>query len=78
MKGVGVVLIVATVLGFAGSAGAECSADLAALRAKLPQVHDAKRQEEARLLIEKASIDQQHGRVALCEAALARASGLMK
>ena len=78
MKGVGVALIVAGVLAFVGSARAECAAELAALRAKLPQVHDTKRQEEARFLIEKASIDQQHGRLALCEAALVRASSLMK
>jgi len=78
MKGVGVALIVASVLAVAGPARAECAVELATLRAKLPQVHDAKRQEEARFLIEKASIDQQHGRLALCEAALARASTLMK
>jgi hypothetical protein len=77
MKGVGVAAVVAAMLA-AGAARAECAADLAALQAKLPQVRDAKRREEARLLIEKAAIDQQHGRTSLCEAALARAGNLMK
>lgn len=78
MKGVGVALVLGAALATAGTAHGECTADLAALQAKLPQVQDAKRREEARLLIEKASIEQQHGRPALCDAALARASNLMK
>jgi hypothetical protein len=78
MKGVGVGLVLAAMLAAAGAVHAECAADLAALQAKLPQVQDAKRREEARLLIEKASIDLQHGRASLCEAALARASNLVK
>jgi hypothetical protein len=78
MKGVGLALALAAGLLSAAAAHAECAADLAALQAKLPQVHDAKRREEARLLIEKASIDQQRGRASLCEAALARAGNLMK
>jgi len=78
MKGAGVALLLAVAVMGAGGAWAECAGDLAALQAKLPQVQDAKRREEARLLIEKASIDQQHGRTNLCEAALARAGTLMK
>jgi len=78
MKGIGMALILAGAVMGAGAARAECAGDLAALQAKLPQVQDAKRREEARLLIEKASIDQQHGRTSLCEAALARAGTLMK
>jgi len=78
MKGVGVALVLAAAAVGAGPARAECAGDLAALQAKLPQLQDAKRREEARLLIEKASIEQQHGRTDLCEAALARASTLMK
>jgi hypothetical protein len=78
MKGVGVALLLAAAVMGAGTARAECNVTLAALQAKLPQVQDAKRREEARLLIEKASIDQQHGRTNLCEDALARAGTLMK
>ena len=78
MKGVGAALLLAAAVMGAGTARAECNGTLAALQAKLPQVQDAKRREEARLLIEKASIDQQHGRASLCEAALARASNLVK
>lgn len=64
-------------LGLAGVAQADCAADLSAAQAKLPQVKDPKRREEARLLIEKATIDQQHGRPNLCQDALQRASKLM-
>ena len=78
MKGVGVALVLAAAVAGAGAARAECAGDLAALQAKLAQVQDPKRREEARLLIEKASIEQQRGRTSLCEAALARASTLMK
>ena len=78
MKGVGVSLVLAAAIMAAGPARAECAGDLAALQARLPQVQDAKRREEARLLIEKASIEQQHGRTDLCQAALTRASTLMK
>lgn len=78
MKGVGVAVVLAAMLAAAGAARAECAAGLAALQVKLPQVQDPKRREEARLLIEKATIDQQHGRTSLCEAALARAGNLMK
>jgi len=78
MKGVGLALVVAVAVAGTGAAWAECAQNLAALQAKLPQVQDAKRREEARLLIEKASVDQQHGRASLCEAALSRASTLMK
>ena len=78
MKGVGVALgLLATVWGVA-SARADCAGDVAAMQAKLPQVQDAKHREEARLLLEKATIDQQHGRPNLCEAAVARAANLMK
>jgi hypothetical protein len=48
------------------------------MQAKLAQVQDAKRREEARLLVEKASLEQQRGRANLCEAALARAGILIK
>jgi hypothetical protein len=78
MKGVGVALVLAAAVAGAAAARAECAGDLAALQAKLPQVQDAKRREEARLLIEKASLEQQRGRANLCEAALARASTLIK
>lgn len=71
-------MVLVAILGGPETARADCAADLAAMQAKLSQVKDSKRQEEARLLIEKASIDQQHGRAALCEAALARAGNLMK
>jgi hypothetical protein len=78
MKGVGLALVLAAAVAGAGGARAECAGDIAALQAKLPQVQDAKRREEARLLIEKASLEQQRGRATLCEAALARASTLIK
>jgi hypothetical protein len=78
MKGVGVALVLVATVAGAGATRAECAGELAALQAKLPQVQDAKRREEARLLIEKAGLEQQHGRTGLCEAALARASTLMK
>jgi len=58
-------------------ARADCGAELAALKAKLPTVANAKRREEAKLLIEKAAIEQRHERASLCEAALERASKLM-
>ncbi|HUN46727.1 MAG TPA: hypothetical protein VMU85_09410 [Stellaceae bacterium] len=48
-----------------------------ALKAKLSTVTNAKRREEAKLLIEKAAIEQKHERADLCEAALDRASKLM-
>jgi UPF0716 family protein affecting phage T7 exclusion len=80
MKGVGVALVLVTALAGAGAgvARAECAGDLAAMQAKLAQVQDAKRREEARLLVEKASLEQQRGRANLCEAALARAGILIK
>ena len=59
------------------SARADCGGELAALKAKLPTVANAKRREEAKLLIEKAAIEQKHERTGLCEAALERASKLM-
>ena len=61
----------------AGIARADCGTDLAALRAKLPTVTDTKRREEAKLLLDKAAIEQQHARTGLCEAALGSASKLM-
>lgn len=60
-----------------GIARADCGTDLAALKAKLPAVADGKRRQEAKLLLDKAAIEQQHARVGLCEAALASASKLM-
>lgn len=60
-----------------GIALADCGTDLATLRAKLPRVADAKRREEAKLLLEKAAIEQQHARAALCEAAVESAGKLM-
>jgi hypothetical protein len=78
MKGVGVALVLVAALAGAGVARAECAGDLAAMQAKLAQVQDVKRREEARLLVEKASLEQQRGRANLCEAALARAGILIK
>lgn len=60
-----------------GVARADCGTDLAALKAKLPAVKDAKRREEAKLLLEKAMIEQQHARAALCEAAVENAGKLV-
>jgi len=59
------------------SARADCGGELVALKAKLSTVTNAKRREEAKLLIEKAAIEQKHERADLCEAALDRASKLM-
>ena len=59
------------------SARADCASEVAALKAKLPTVANAKRREEAKLLLEKAAIEQQHERVNLCAAAVERASKLM-
>jgi hypothetical protein len=78
MKGVGVALVLAAAIAGTGVARAECAGDLAATQAKLAQVQDTKRREEVRLLIEKASLEQQRGRANLCEAALARAGTLIK
>jgi hypothetical protein len=78
MKGVGVALVLAAMIAGTGVARAECAGDLAAMQAKLAQVQDAKRREEVRLLVEKASLEQQRGRANLCEAALARAGILIK
>jgi hypothetical protein len=58
-------------------ARADCTTDLAALKAKLPAVKDTKRREEAKLLLEKAAIEQQHARAALCEAAVESAGKLV-
>jgi hypothetical protein len=77
MKRVGFAMFFGAALGLAGVAQADCAADLPAAQAKLPQIKDPKRREEARLLIEKAALDQQHGRPSLCEAALKSASKLM-
>jgi len=59
------------------SARADCGSELAALKAKLPTVVNAKRREEAKLLIDKAAIEQKHERTSLCEVALEQASKLM-
>jgi hypothetical protein len=77
MKRVGFAMILGAAVGLAGAAYADCATELPAAQAKLPQVKDPKRREEARLLIEKAVLDQQHGRPSLCEEALQRASKLM-
>ena len=77
MKRVGFAIVLAAALGMAGIARADCAADLPVAQAKLPQVKDSKRREEARLLIEKAALDQQHGRASLCAAALQQAAKLM-
>lgn len=61
----------------AGIARADCGTELTALKAKLPAVADAKRRQEAKLLLDKAAIEQEHARAGLCEAALASASKLM-
>ncbi len=58
-------------------ARADCGADLAALKARLPTVKDMKRREEAKLLLEKAAIEQQHAREALCGAAVESAGKLV-
>ncbi|GEM_PF-3320806 len=78
MKGAAAALGLVGVLASAAVAQADCAGSIAALQAKLPQVQDAKRREEVRLLLEKATIDQQHGRTSLCEAAVARAANLAK
>jgi len=59
------------------SASADCGAELAALKAKLPAVTNPRHREEAKLLLEKAAIEQQHSRAELCEAAVAQASKLL-
>jgi len=77
MKRVGFAIFLAAALGMSAIARADCAVYLPAAQAKLPQVKDPKRREEARLLIEKAALDQQHGRASLCEAALQQAAKLM-
>jgi len=64
-------LLVGLVL--AGPAHADCAADAAAMQARLG---NAKQHEEARLLIDKARIDAEHGREQLCSAALQRVAKL--
>jgi hypothetical protein len=59
-----------------GPAYADCAADAAAMQARLAIKADSKPHEEARLLIEKAKIDGEHGRDQLCNAALQRAQKL--
>lgn len=71
--GIGLVLV-GMVL--AGPAYADCAADAAAMQARVGSVN-SKQHEEARLLIEKAKIDAEHGRDQLCAAALQQAGNLM-
>jgi hypothetical protein len=61
----------------AGPAYADCSADAAAMQSRLARISNSKQHDEARLLVEKAKIDAEHGRDQLCNAALQRASKLM-
>lgn len=56
---------------------AHCPASLEALQARLPAVQDGKRREEAKLLLDKAAIDDRHGHGDLCAKAVDRASHLM-
>jgi len=61
-----------------GAARADCAGDLAQLKAKLPQVQDAKQREELWLILEKASVDEAHGRMRLCSEALEHARKLAR
>lgn len=77
MKRVGLALIIGVAWALPAPASADCASDMAALQARLAKVQDSKRREEARLLIEKAVLDQQRGRNDLCEAATQRAGKLI-
>ena len=61
----------------AGPAYADCAADAAAMQARLASAN-SRPHEEARLLIEKAKIDAEHGRSQLCAAALQEAAKLAR
>lgn len=71
--GIGLLLLVMVQ---AGPAHADCAAEAASLQTRLASTAGAKR-EEARLLIEKARVDAEHGREQLCTAALQSAAKLM-
>jgi len=60
----------------AGPARADCVADAAAMQGRLGAAN-SKQNEEARLLVEKAKIDAEHGRDQLCSSALQRAAKLL-
>ena len=47
-------------------ARANCADDLRVLKAKLPEVPDGARRQELALLLEKATKDEQFGRIRLC------------
>lgn len=59
-------------------AHADCAADIAALRARLATIKDPHRQEELKMLIDKAEKDNAAGRDRLCGDAMARARLLVK
>jgi hypothetical protein len=62
----------------APAAWGDCASDAKDMRAKLAQVKDAARREEAAKLLEKAEKDVQAGRVWLCADAVKRAAQLLK
>ncbi len=78
MQRVGRVAIVVAValLGWQ-PARADCAASAGALKARLAEIQDQKAREEVRLLLEKAVLDERHGRTGLCETALEQASKML-
>jgi hypothetical protein len=58
---------------------ADCTvAELQQLKAKLTEIKDAARRDEARLLVEKAEKDQQNQREKLCADAVRRVNALLR
>jgi hypothetical protein len=62
----------------APGARANCADDLRVLKAKLPEVPDGARRQELALLLEKATKDEQSGRIKLCVDAVTQARILLK
>ena len=71
-------LLAAPLLGVALPARADCSAELAQLRARLAQVKDEAKRQELTKLIEKAEKDERNARPKLCIDAVTRAGTLLK
>jgi len=59
-------------------ARANCADDLRMLKAKLAEVPEGARRQELSLLLEKATKDEQYGRIKLCAEAVSHARGLLK
>lgn len=66
------ILVAAALLGWQ-PARADCAASAGALQVRLAEIQDQKAREEVRLLLEKAVLEDRHGRTGLCETALEQA-----